>query len=133
MKLLGIILLPLLGVDLFYVIYVFFCKILLKRYKITEKKFINDENYKEITLEDVKDKKILIMYIVSTFIGIGSYFFSKEMYMNLSILNCFITEFKFIIVSFLLILSFYTIVKKIIYTINYSKGFIDEFKKNKRG
>ena len=121
------ILLPLLFVDIFYIFYTFFCKLLLKRYKITEKNLReNGVEVEEITLEKVRNNKILILYIICTIIGIVSSFY-YEILKGATILESLKNEFMFIWLFFLMCMSIYTVIKRIIYMVSYTKGFMSEF------
>lgn len=124
MEYIGYVVLPLMLIDLFYFVYLKFCQLLLKRYKFTEKR-MREENMdiEELTIDDVKNPGVVVLYVICTICGIISVFFMKDFYVG-TFFDILKNEISFIFAIFLMCFSFYLVIKRIVYGIKYAKGFL---------
>lgn len=126
----GYVVIPLICIDIFYILYSLFCKLMFKRYKFTENNLrAKGIEVEEEGIDNIKDIKVIIAYIISTFAGIVTIFtleYSGSFLENLK------KEFLMIWVIFLMFYSFYVLFRRIIYLFNYSRGFVENFRGSKQ-
>ena len=122
----GYVIFPLISIDIFYILYTLGCKLMLKRYKLTEKNLLSQGfEVEEMTVESLRNKKVIIGYVISTFIGIVVTFTANFEGSFLKVLK---SEFLVIFVIFLMFYSFFILIRRLIYLFKYTKGFVDTFK-----